>query len=166
MCVIFGIIVFLISSKILSIIFGNRFKCNRKQINKPNVNRTLKIDLSETEEQYIIEAEIPGVQKENIDVKIERDLLNRQNITIKTVKNENIENKESNENKNFTEESNEKKNEGEKAKYLIKERSEQQLERVIPLIQPVNEESIVAKYEDGILKIFLSKLNSHKIKIE
>jgi HSP20 family protein len=162
-CVIFGILSFLIISKILVFVFRKKLmKCcnNIKQLNSKNIIKKINLDLSETEEQYNIEAEIPGFNKEDIDVKIERDLLNRQNIIIKTVKKENDV-----ETKPIVEDSNEKKSE-EKVKYLIKERGEIQIERVIPLLQPINEESIVAKYEDGVLKITLFKLNSYKIKIE
>ena len=102
------------------------------------------LDVSETEESYLIEAELPGVKKDHINLDVKDDLL-----TIH-VKEENSEEKE-------------------EKNYIRKERRVSEMSRSLRF-NDVNLDNIQAKLEDGILKIHLPKLklveNKKRIEIE
>ena len=89
-------------------------------------------DLEETNDNYVLSMEVPGIQKENINIELEDDVL-----TISVKQDNKEENKEEN-----------------TKKYLVKERSECAYERSIQFTE-FEEESISAKYENGILEVVL-----------
>jgi|HigsolmetaGSP11D_1036233.scaffolds.fasta_scaffold01689_11 HSP20 family protein len=91
----------------------------------------MKVDIKETETQYIVEAEIPGVKKENIKLDLDDDVL-----TIHVDQNEQIEEKGVN--------------------YIRKERKTASFSRSF-YVENVNPEQVSAKYENGILKVVLPK---------
>lgn len=92
---------------------------------------TFRTDVKETEDQYTIQAEIPGVDKKNISVELDDNHL------IITVNNEEtVEDKESD--------------------YIRKERRSGTYCRSF-YIENVNEDEIEANYDSGILEISLPK---------
>ena len=105
---------------------------------------TFKIDIQEKEQEYLIEAEIPGVAKEEIDLSIEGD-----NLLIKVDRKEEVEDSGKN--------------------YIHRERRMSSMSRSIRLAGADLDE-IKAKIEDGILQITVPKdqkvLSGRKIAIE
>jgi len=101
-----------------------------------------RLDVLENDKEYIIEGELPGVQRENIQIDFENNLL-----------------KISVEQKN--EESVEEKN------YVHRERKIFSMERVLKF-KDINSEAIEAKLEQGILTVKLPKqeIIDTKTKIE
>ena len=91
-----------------------------------------KINVVENEKNYVVTAEIPGVDKDKIDIDIKDNTL--------TIKGE----------KSF-----EKKEE--KDNYLRVERSYGKFQRSFYLDEHVDREKINAKYKDGVLEITLPK---------
>lgn len=98
-----------------------------------------KADVFESDSEYCIEVELPGVLQENIDLKINNNML-----TIEAKK-ENIETKK---NKN----------------YHIQERYYGSFSRSISLPSNINEESIDANFKNGILSIKIPKKEQTKTK--
>lgn len=105
---------------------------------------TFKIDIEEKEHEYLIEAEVPGIQKEEIDVSIEGD-----NLLIKVDRQEEVDNSQKN--------------------YIHRERRVSSMGRRVKLVN-ANLDEIKAKIEDGVLHIIVPKnqkvVNSRKIMIE
>ncbi len=102
------------------------------------------MDIFETEKGYEIEAEIPGMKKDDIEVNVTDRVL-----TIKGEK------------------SDERKEEKKGARIL--ERSYGMFERSFTLPDDADPEKIEAKYEDGVLKLLIPKRpesKSKKVKIE
>jgi HSP20 family protein len=94
-------------------------------------SRQIKVDIKETENEYIIEAELPGVKKEEISLEINDDLL-----TISVERNE--------------ETTTEKEN------YIRKERSFGSMSRSFAISNIINEK-VSANFSDGILTVILPK---------
>jgi len=86
------------------------------------------IDIKEDGEQLVVTADLPGVEKEEINVRADES-------TIEIMAESTTEIKEENE------------------KYLRRERSSQKYSRKVTLPKRIDAESIKAKYEDGILTI-------------
>jgi len=107
-------------------------------------NDTFKVDVQENEKEYCIEAELPGIKKEEINLE-----LNEGKLTISVNR----------------EESSEK----ETTNYIHRERRYSSMQRAIYL-QDANCDSIKAKLEEGILNITVPKQakieNIMKIEIE
>ena len=106
---------------------------------------SMRADIRDTEKEYIIEAEIPGVRKEDIKLDLRDDVL-----TISVEHNEEI-------------------NE-ERTNYVRKERKYGSFGRSF-YVDNVNHEGVTAKYENGILTVNLPKnegtvKNRHKIDIQ
>jgi HSP20 family protein len=91
----------------------------------------IKADIKENEKEYVIEAEIPGVNKEAIDVELRDNYL-----TISA---------------NHSDEINE-----EKENYIRRERRIGRLSRSF-YVQNVNRENVKASYKDGILNLVIPK---------
>jgi len=91
----------------------------------------MRSDIKETENEYVIETEIPGADKKDIKLDLRDDVL-----TINYEKNE--ENKEERDN------------------YLVRERRVGSYSRKFN-VKGVKHEDVKAKYEDGILSISLTK---------
>lgn len=94
-------------------------------------NDTFKIDIKETDGAYLVEAEMPGIKKEEIQLDYYNDSL-----IIFVQKQEEI-----NEDKD---------------NYIHRERRMSAMQRSIYL-KDINEEAIEAKLEDGILKVIAPK---------
>lgn len=100
--------------------------------NLPNTLSTeMKVDIKDNASEYVIEAEVPGVNKEQIKVDYQNNYLT---IGIES-KNEVNEEKEN---------------------YIRRERASQRMSRSF-YIEDINHESIQASYENGVLKILLPK---------
>jgi HSP20 family protein len=105
-----------------------------------DVNR-MAIDLDEDDQSYNITTELPGVQADNIHVRLDGDyLLIEGEIPEQTVERE-----------------------GKRA--LIKERRYGKYSRRIRLPQPVQSDKIEANFENGVLKLTLPKLEEVKPKM-
>lgn len=91
----------------------------------------MKVDIREIDNAYIVEAELPGIPKEDVHIDIEH---NRLNINV-----------------NHNEEQNE-----EKDNYIRRERRMCNLSRSFNL-ENVDKANVTAKFENGILKIHLPK---------
>lgn len=129
---------------------GN-FPSNISNLGKVMLADTFKVDVSETANHYLIEAELPDVKREEIDV-----YLNEGNLTIYV------------ERKEETEEKSDDKS------YIHKERRFSSMERSLYLVDAVTETSkVTAKLENGLLEMTVPKEKRHdklndeqKIKIE
>lgn len=112
---------------------------NRNLFNdfKPNL---IKTDIHETDNEYIVEAELPGISKENIQVTYEDGVLTisgqQQTDTV---------------------------DEDKKGKLIRSERSLTSVRRQY-LLENVKEDEIKASYSDGILKVTLPKDSNKEIK--
>jgi len=93
----------------------------------------IKIDVSEQDGSYLVKAEIPGVRKEDIDVRIDGD-----QVTISA-------------------ETKTEKQEKDKGRVIFKERQEGYASRSFTLACPVDEAHAEAKYQDGVLSLKLNK---------
>ncbi len=98
------------------------------------LQQSIKIDVHEKPNQYVINAEIPGVSKENIDVSIEGSVIS---ISAETKHSE------------------EKKDENNKL--LHRERFYGKMQRVLQLPHDIDEEKADARYENGVLVLILPK---------
>lgn len=105
---------------------------------------TFKIDVKETENEYLVEAELPGVKKEEISLSVEDD-----NLSILVNRQENVEQDSKN--------------------YIHRERRVSSMSRRVRLANTRLDE-IKAKLEDGVLTVTVPKqtaaVNSRKIDIE
>lgn len=96
--------------------------------------RGMDVDVKETERNILVEAELPGFKKDEIQVELDDFSL-----TIKATRDELREEKQE--------------------KYFRRERQYGTIERTILLPTEVISGSSTAKYEDGVLKITLEKRN-------
>ena len=99
-----------------------------------NCLNAFRTDVQETDEAYILETDLPGFKKEDIDVQIKEDVL-----TIKAERHAAHENKE------------------EKNNYVRIERSSGVYSRSFD-VSGVDTNAIKAKYEDGVLTLTLPKV--------
>lgn len=105
----------------------------------------MRVDIKDTQDAYVIEAELPGISKENIDIKIQDKLL-----TLSVRQDE--------------------QSESSKDQYIVRERRVRSLERSFD-VRAVDTEKITAKFENGLLALHLPKLepakpDSRSIKID
>jgi len=98
-----------------------------------------KIDIWEDEEKYVVEAELPGFDKKDIDINITDDIL-----TIKAARKKEEEKKDKN--------------------YYYAERSYGEFVRSVRLPYEVDKKSIKAKYNNGVLELTLPKTKEAKEK--
>ncbi|MFP4661820.1 MAG: Hsp20/alpha crystallin family protein [Halanaerobiales bacterium] len=112
--------------------FFSDFFNNFGSLQETSLNQ-FKVDIKEDDNIYLIQAELPGVDKDNIDIELNDDYM-----TISAVNEEIIEE--------------------EKENYIRKERRTGKFQRCFN-IKNVNTEEIDAKYEDGILEVKLPKTN-------
>lgn len=100
---------------------------------KEEASLSFRIDISETDTEYEVEAELPGINQKDIDVKVDNNIL-----IIKGKKEER------------------KKEETEK-NYHLQERSYGAFQRSISLPSNIMTEQIKAKFESGVLHISIPK---------
>lgn len=94
---------------------------------------TPSIDLTETDKEFVVRLEVPGVHKENMDIGLEANVLTL-----------------SGRREFRKEEGNEE--------YIWKEREEGKFVRSLRLPKPVDEAKVQAVYENGILTVRLPKV--------
>lgn len=99
----------------------------------------IRIDMKETEKEYILEADLPGFDKNNIEIHHEGNML-----TISGKQDEIVEEKREN--------------------YIHKERRRGSFSRTIPLPDNVDADNIKASYTNGVLRLILPKINPSKPK--
>ncbi|MGI6712519.1 MAG: heat shock protein Hsp18 [Bacillota bacterium] len=97
---------------------------------------SFRVDLKETENAYQIEADLPGVNKDSINIEFKNNYL-----TISAKREEKIEEKTEN--------------------YIRKERKYGELKRKF-YVDDVDEDNIKAYFTDGVLKVELPKANKEK----
>lgn len=107
------------------------------------LGNSIPVDIEEEDEKFVLKADLPGVQKEDIDLKADK---NEISITA--------------ESQAEVEEENEK--------YYRRERQQRAFQRTIKWPTPVKTNSIQAKYKDGVLTITAEKndTNGHDIEIK
>ena len=98
----------------------------------------IKVDVKENENEYVLEAELPGIKKEDLNLQIDDDRL-----TISVQKNEQTEE--------------------EKDNYIRRERSYSSMTRSFSIAN-VDSENVNAKYENGVLFVTLPKRQQKVIK--
>jgi HSP20 family protein len=98
------------------------------------------IDISEDEKNILVEAEIPGVKKENIKITLQNNIL-----TINGEKKKEKEEKDS------------------KRNFFRSERVYGSFTRNFTLPEDINPDSVDAKFDNGILNIKISKAEPKKI---
>lgn len=107
--------------------------------------RTPLIDIENKEKEIIVSVEIPGINKEEIDLEV-----NENNLIVKAERKSKKEQKDKN--------------------YYRCERSYSSFYRNIPLPEAIQENNTTAEYKDGILKVTLpkkeSRTNNKKIEIK
>lgn len=112
--------------------FDNAFPTLRHQFDVESFSP--RIDIVEKENGYEISADLPGVQKEDISVQVHGG-----NLTIEATTSRNEEQKEGD-------------------KVIRKERYEGKLMRSFYLGQNLQQETISAAFEDGVLKVHVPKM--------
>lgn len=137
-------------SRISRDLFSDIFKdlSFQRQLNKPfydlSLPESINIDITETPESFSVQAEIPGVKKEDISVTVE----NRQlQISVEA-----------------KQEKEEKKDE----KVLMSERYFGYVSRSVTLPADIDQTKVQARYENGVLSLTLpksSKQTNHRIAI-
>ncbi len=95
-------------------------------------NRGMSTDIQETDEAYLMEIELPGYDKDNIEIELKDNLL-----TITAKKDEEFEE--------------------EKQNYIHKERKRGTFQRCFSIDQNVDPEIIEAEFKNGILNLKLPK---------
>lgn len=96
-----------------------------------NMNNSIKADVRETNEAYLMQVELPGVKKEDIALDFNDNYL-----TVSALRNDTIEDKKDN--------------------YLRKERYYGQISRSF-YFDNVNDNQIQARFQNGVLEIILPK---------
>ena len=91
-----------------------------------------RLDVSETDKEYVVSAELPGVAEKNVHVTVNDDML-----TIKGEKNE--------------------EREETKRDYFRQERAYGSFCRTIPLPRTVEQDRVVATFKEGVLTVELPK---------
>jgi HSP20 family protein len=103
------------------------------QVESPVTAPSIRVDVSETDNNYVIKAEIPGVRKEDIDIQIDNNL-----VTLRA-------------------ESKGEKEERAEGRFIRRERHQGYTARTFSLSASIDEAKASAKYENGILELTLPK---------
>lgn len=96
--------------------------------------RVMKTDVRETKEGFELDVELPGYKKDSITLE-----LNEGNLTITAKKQENTEEKD------------------QQGRLIRQERYAGTMQRTFYVGEDITEEDVKAKFEDGILKLFVPK---------
>jgi len=99
------------------------------------------VDIREDQDHFYVEAELPGFKKEEVDITLE-------NQTLTIAAERKSENKQG--------------GDGQKAELLLHERRYTRFLRSFTLPPTVNEQSVTAKLNDGVLRITLNKREETK----
>ena len=102
-------------------------------------NATPAVDVRETDAEFLMEVELPGLTEKDVEVKLENTLL-----TISSTKDE--------------------KKEEKKNGYVMRERRSTQFSRSFVLPEDVDREKIAAEFKNGILQLTFPKVPAAKPK--
>jgi HSP20 family protein len=105
---------------------------------RQNVREPL-VDISETDKEIKVTIELPGVDKNDIDLRVKNN-----NLIIKSTIKKNVSKQEED--------------------MVYQERSYQQYYRTVPLPEYADEKQVNAKYNNGILEVIIGKKKTEKIK--
>lgn len=122
----------------LNVLFNDFFNTFPSNLQNDGRNNAAPVNIVENDLGYELSFNVPGRNKEDFSINIEKDLL--------TVSYEKTEQKENTE-----------------QKFVRKEFGFQNFKRSFSLDEKINAEGIEAKYENGILKVFLPKKEDVKI---
>jgi len=111
--------------------FFNDFNRTSSSLLSETVRASLlpKLNISETDNKYFIEAELPGVKQGDLELKLDNNIL--------VIKGKTEESKERN--------------------YFMRERYYGSFQRSLTLPNNINENDIIANFKDGILNIEITK---------
>lgn len=114
--------------------FFNDFNRHSSSLLSETVRASLlpRLNISETDNKYFIEAELPGVKQSDLELKLDNNIL-----VIKGRTEESKESKERN--------------------YFMRERYYGSFQRSLTLPNNINENDIIANFKDGILNIEITK---------
>lgn len=101
-----------------------------------SLGSSFKVDLKETEDQYIVVADLPGINKDGVDVYYENNYL-----TISAKREDSIEDKKEN--------------------YVRRERSYGEFRRSF-YVDNIDDNSINASFTNGVLQVSMNKLDKSK----
>jgi HSP20 family protein len=96
--------------------------------------RGLAVDVEDRDDEYVVTADVPGFDREDIEVKLSGDTL-----TIQAEHSEELEEEEG------------------EGRYLRRERSQRSVRRSVHLPDPVEEDATNADYAHGVLTVTLPK---------
>ncbi|MDD3840012.1 MAG: Hsp20/alpha crystallin family protein [Clostridia bacterium] len=117
----------------------------REELDFPVTSKTFRADLKETDKEYVVEAELPGFKKDDIEIRVKDNVL-----TIKAVKDQEVKEEDKN--------------------YIRRERRSGSVIRSFAF-DNIKQDKVKAKYKNGILMINLPKekqevADQYKIEIE
>ena len=128
------------SNNLFDDFFGDMFEDPFFEQMTPQVMKT---DVREKDGQYLLDIELPGYDKKDVQAELKDGYL-----TIEANKDETIENKD------------------EKSNYVRKERYSGNMKRTFYVGEDVTEENIQAGFKDGILKVAITKPEPKQLKDE
>ena len=117
--------------------FGENFLTPSERI----FNRLPSVDIRETEKAYVIEAELPGFDEKDIEVR-----LDNASLTIESKKEE-------------------EKNDGKDGNYLIRERRVSAFSRSFRLPDNADNENVTASFKNGVLFLEIAKKAEAQTKV-
>lgn len=97
---------------------------------------SMSVDIADQDDEFVVTADLPGFEKEDIDLRISDSTLR-----IRAERSEEME-------------------ESEEGEYIRRERSQRTVSRTVPLPEPVDEESVRARYHNGVLTVTLPKMHA------
>ena len=114
-------------------LFGNEYMAPRTAKQFESTSGLMRTDVIEKEDSYQLEAELPGFNKEDINIDLKNDTL-----TISATHNENKDEKDNN------------------GKYIRRERRSSSFQRSFH-VEGLKPEDIIAQYRNGVLTVNLPK---------
>jgi HSP20 family protein len=126
--------------RLLDPVFGDNFESAMRRFFSPALfdrevhNFDMRIDVSEKDNAYVVKADIPGVKKEDINIRVDGNMVHI-----------------------GAEVKHEKETKGDGDKVLRSERYHGAISRAFSLAQDVDETKVQAKYADGVLTLELPK---------
>ena len=124
----------------------------------PTTARTPKVDVQEDEEQYILKADMPGLTREEIEVKVDNHVL-----TFSSVSAQEHGTHERGKNEEDTGSNGDAgENRAEERQYLLRERSRPAYSRSFSLPRDADAGAIEAQYSGGVLTLTIKKMEEAK----
>ena len=120
--------------------FDKEFFCHRNPLYGKHAQNVMKTDIKESDTAYEMDIDLPGFKKEDVSAKLENGYL-----TITAAKG--LDKDEKND----------------KGVYIRRERYSGQCARTFYVGEAVTQEDIKAKFEDGILKVTIPKVEPKKV---